>query len=126
MRDVYRQAMEVPVSQFANLSQEAFSAHYGERPASWRIGPFAREASLTFTKTRGFDDPTGIGWRSTILGNPTLIERDGALHMFYRACPGKESLSSRIGHAVLGPGGQWADLSGPPVLYPTEPDELCS
>jgi len=126
LRQVYRQALEVPVQQFADLSEPAFCGSFGERPSSWRIGPFFKDDALTFTKTRPMDDPTGIGWRSTILGNPTLIERDGNLHMFYRAYPRKESLSTRIGHAVLDARKGWEDLSGPPTLWPTEPDEIDS
>jgi predicted GH43/DUF377 family glycosyl hydrolase len=126
LRSVYEEALAVPVTQFETLSQLDFSTDYGERPAPWRIGPFALDPSMTFSKTRAWDDPTGIGWTSTIIGNPTLIERDGRLHMFYRGYPRKESQSTRIGHAIYTPEGGWEDQSGPPVLHPTEPDELRS
>ena len=126
MRQVYKAAIEIPVSQFANLSELDFCVNYGNKPSTWRIGPFSIDKSLTFTKTLRMDDPTEIGWESTILGNPTLIERDEDLHMFYRAYPGKESQSTRIGHAVYTPQKGWDDLSGPPTLYSTEPDEINS
>lgn len=126
MRQVYQTAIEVPLTQFASLSELDFCTDYSDHPASWRIGPFAPAKALTFTKTRPMDDPIGIGWKSTILGNPTLIERDGTLHMFYRAYPRKESQSTRIGHAVYTEKSGWVDLSGPPALYSTEPDEINS
>ncbi len=126
MRRIFESALEVPVSQFESLSELDFCRDYGSSPAGWRLGPFAQDNAMTFVKTRAFEDPTDIGWKSTILGNPTLIEREGALHMFYRAYPRKESLSTRIGHAVYSDKTGWTDLSGPPVLYPTESDELYS
>lgn len=126
MRRVFETALEVPVSQFERLSEDDFCRDYGGTPADWRLGPFTKDDAMTFVKTRAFDDPTGIGWKSTILGNPTLIERDGSLHMFYRAYPRKESLSTRVGHAVYSEKTGWSDLSGPPVLYPTDSDEIDS
>ncbi len=126
LKKVYREAIEVPVTQFESLSELDFCVDYGKDPSAWRIGPFLQDNRLTFTKTMPFDDPTGIGWKSTILGNPSLIERDGTLHMFYRAYPRKESQSTRIGHAVYTPQTGWVDLSGPPTLYSTEADEINS
>ncbi|MCG9894265.1 MAG: hypothetical protein MH204_02160 [Fimbriimonadaceae bacterium] len=115
-----------PVADFENLSQPAFCGDYGEAAPDWRIGPFVQDESMTFTKTRPWDDPTGIGWTSSVLANPTMIEHEGLLHMFYRANPSKESLGGRVGHAVFGPDGRWTDLSGPPVLYPETSDEVGS
>lgn len=126
LKRIYREAIEIPITQFESLSELAFCVDYSDKPSSWRIGPFALDKTLTFTKSRPFDDPTGIGWKSTILGNPTLIERDGDLHMFYRAYPRKESQSTRLGHAVYVSKKGWVDLSGPPMLYSTEPDEINS
>jgi predicted GH43/DUF377 family glycosyl hydrolase len=126
LRAAYRQAVESPVEQFASLSQLDFCTDFGASPSAWRIGPFVRDPALTFYKSQPMEDPTGIGWGATILGNPTLIEWNGDLHMFYRAYPRKESISTRIGHAVHNETAGWTDLSGPPVLYPTEPDELWS
>jgi predicted GH43/DUF377 family glycosyl hydrolase len=126
MMAAYRQAMDSPVEQFAQLSQRDFCESYGNPCSSWRIGPFRQDSSMTFVKTRAMDDPTEIGWTSSILGNPTLIEQDGLLHMFYRAYPRKESICTRIGHATYSTRDGWTDLSGPPALYATEPDELCS
>jgi hypothetical protein len=126
LKRVYQEAVAKPVAQFESLSQPAFCSDYGPRYSSWRIGPFVLDASLTFTKTRLFEDPLNIGWKSTVIGNPTLIERDGRLHMFYRGYPRKESQSTRIGHAVFTERAGWEDLSGPPILYSTEPDEINS
>ena len=101
LKRVYQEAVAKPVAQFESLSQPAFCSDFGPRHSPWRIGPFVLDASLTFTKTRLFEDPLNIGWKSTVIGNPTLIERDGRLHMFYRGYPRKESQSTRIGHAVF-------------------------
>lgn len=103
------------------ISTDQFSAAYPAHP-SWAIGPFARDASLTFRLDGQWDDPTGIGWTSDSIFNPTVIERDGELHLFYRASPRKESTASRIGHAVRS-GGVWVDSPANPVIYPTLENE---
>ncbi|MFF1877484.1 hypothetical protein [Leifsonia sp. NPDC058230] len=103
------------------ISTDQFSAEYPERP-DWAIGPFARDASLTFRLEGQWDDPTGIGWTSDSIFNPTTIERGDELHLFYRASPRKESTASRIGHAVRR-NGEWVDSPANPVIYPTLENE---
>lgn len=103
------------------ISTDQFSAEYPDRP-EWAIGPFRRDPSLTFRLDEQWPDPTGIGWTSESIFNPTVIEHDGALHLFYRASPRKESISSRIGHAVWRDG-VWTDSSANPVIYPTLANE---
>jgi beta-1,2-mannosidase len=104
------------------LSQETFLAQDTEQP-SWAPGPFARDDRLTFELREQWDDPAGVGWTSTSIINPSLIVRGDELHVFYRASPRKESLSSRIGHAVYVSGLGWRDDPQNPVIYPTLPNE---
>ena len=123
MRDIYEFARSITPGDYGGISETKFCRDYGKDPAEWRVGPFEMVPEMTFVKTRPFDDPTGIGWASHFIFNPSLIEWDGRLFLFYRAAPQKESLSSRIGLAVWEEGKGWDDLSGEPVLYPTEDDE---
>lgn len=104
------------------LSTDQFSADWPDRP-DWAIGPFRRDDALTFRLDGQWPDPTGIGWTSSAIFNPSLIERGGELHLFYRASPRKESLESRIGHAVRTDEHGWQD-SGAPLIYPTLDNEL--
>ncbi|HEV7812036.1 MAG TPA: hypothetical protein VGO99_03660 [Leifsonia sp.] len=104
------------------ISTDQFSAEYPDRP-DWAIGPFARDRSLTFRLQGQWDDPTGIGWTSDSIFNPTTIERGDELHLFYRASPRKESTASRIGHAVRR-NGEWVDSPANPVVYPTLENEV--
>lgn len=98
----------------------------------WAVGPFEADPTLTFTLDAQWPDPDGLGWTSDSLYNPSLIEHDGTLHLFYRASPRKESLGSRIGHATLAltpdgvpaPGAVWVDDPANPVVRPTLDDEL--
>lgn len=109
--------------QTASLSEFTFLAQYpGDVP--WAVGPFERIPLLDFALTGEWDDPAGIGWTSASLINPTLIARGDELHLFYRASPQKESLSSRIGHAVYTDAAGWADDARNPVVHPTLDDEL--
>lgn len=103
------------------ISTDQFSAHYAE-PPDWAIGPFEKDPSLTFRLEGQWDDPTGIGWTSSAVFNPTLIERGQELHLFYRASPRMESTASRIGHAVRR-NGSWHDDPANPVVYPTLDNE---
>lgn len=104
-----------------HISTNHFSAHYDDPPA-WAIGPFERDPSLTFRLEGQWSDPTGIGWTSSAIFNPTLIARGDDLHLFYRASPRMESTSSRIGHAVRRDGA-WHDDPANPVVYPTLENE---
>ena len=57
---------------------DQFSAEYPERP-EWTIGPFERDDDLTFRLEGQWDDPTGVGWTSDSIFNPTVIPH-GGLH----------------------------------------------
>lgn len=104
------------------LSQETFLAQEIER-AAWAPGPFAADPALTFELEGQWADPAGVGWTSEAIFNPTLVVRGDELHVFYRASPRKESLSSRIGHAVYVAGQGWRDDPRNPVIFPTLPNE---
>lgn len=103
--------------------QGHFSARYEHTP-DWAIGPFDRDASLTFTPTGQWPDPTGIGWTASAIFNPSLIRVDGQLVAFYRAAPSMESTASRIGMAVHDPVAGWIDSPRNPIVYPTMDNEL--
>ncbi|HOX36868.1 MAG TPA: hypothetical protein PL033_02675 [Candidatus Brocadiia bacterium] len=105
-----------------NLSALAFSGNYPAEP-EWAIGPFSREEGMTFRKTRQWRDPMGIGWESSSIFNPSLVEAGGKLLLFYRAAPTKESLCSRIGLAWSEDGRNWTDSPSNPIIHPTEPNE---
>jgi len=92
----------------------------------WCIGPISLESRLTFKKASQWDDPSDIGWKSGSLFNPSLIEHDGKIFMYYRAAPQKETLSSRIGLAVYTPGSGWEDYRHNPVICSTTRDEVMS
>jgi hypothetical protein len=106
----------------ARLAQDDFSGSYSAA-APWVVGPFSRDPTLTLELTGQWTDPTGIGWTSTSIFNPSLIEQQGELVAFYRASPVKESTSSRIGVARRTESG-WQDSAQNPVIYPTLPNEL--
>ncbi|MCQ4080904.1 hypothetical protein NGB36_09895 [Streptomyces sp. RB6PN25] len=103
--------------------QDYFSATYEQTP-DWSIGPFRRDASLTFTPGRPWPDPTNIGWTASAIFNPSLIEHNGRLVVFYRATPSMESTASRIGMAVHDPVTGWTDSPDNPLIYPTQNNEL--
>lgn len=90
----------------------------------WTIGPFTQNHGMTFQKAVQWDDPLNIGWKSVSIFNPSLIEHDGQLFMFYRAAPQKESLCSRIGVAVFHESTGWVDYPKNPILYPTDEHEV--
>ena len=122
----YRDALVQPVSDEVNrLAMLDFCGHY-EKREPWRVGPFHIVPEMTFRKTEEWRDPYEIGWRSGFLFNPSLIEKDGDLYVFYRAAPRKETLCSRIGLAVYRDGRGWEDCAENPVILPTEEDELLS
>ena len=122
----YRDALVQPVSDEVNrLAMLDFCGHY-EKREPWRVGPFRIVPEMTFCKKTEWRDPYEIGWRSGFLFNPSLIEKDGDLYLFYRAAPRKETLCSRIGLAIYREGKGWEDFPGNPVIYPTEENELLS
>jgi len=106
-----------------HLTQGAFSAEYAENP-DWAVGPFDKVSELAFSPEGQWNDPTGIGWTSSSIYNPSVIEADGVLHLFYRASPTKESLSSRIGLATRASDGTWTDSRANPVVFPSLDLEL--
>jgi len=116
---------QVITDEITTLSQDDFIAGLRSAP-DWAIGPFQRDQSLTFTKSEQLADPTGIGWTSSSIFNPSIIEEDGFLHLFYRASVKKESLGSRIGHAIYVAGSGWRKVNDSPILYPTRANELLS
>ncbi len=103
--------------------QEHFSGRYEHNP-DWAIGPFRRDDALTFSPTGQWPDPTGVGWSASAVFNPSVIEHDGRLVVFYRASPSMESVASRIGMAVHDPAAGWRDHPGNPVVYPTLDNEV--
>ena len=121
LRRNYEEALRHSNALTDHISTDQFSAEYVD-PPDWAIGPFQRDAALTFRLDGQWDDPTGVGWTSSAIFNPTLIERDGELHLFYRASPRMESTASRIGHAVRRDG-VWHDDPANPVVYPTLDNE---
>lgn len=92
----------------------------------WVIGPFGRGITggtpMAFRKDLTWSDPTaGAVWRPRAVWNPSLIEVDARLYMFYRAGPTLEGLNSRIALAWSDDGGAtWTDYEENPIIYPTE------
>ena len=105
------------------IRMEQFNCDIAEREA-WTVGPFERRPDMTYRKTTVWKDPLEIGWRSSSIFNPSLIEHEGKLHMFYRAAPRKETLCSRIGRAIYDPGKGWRDYPENPVIFPEDGDEV--
>lgn len=123
LRESLERALANDNAQTDALSQDAFSAAYPER-ADWEVGPFLRDPALTFTLETQWEDPHGIGWTSSSIFNPTVIEEEGVLHLFYRASPTKESVASRIGHATRDAAGTWTDSPANPVVLETLDNEI--
>ena len=123
-RVCHEQAQSEPLLSGSGLTIGHLSEEYDTPVPVWAVGPFHLEPLLTFQKSRDWADPLEIGWgSSTFLWNPTVIEHHGALHLFYRAGPRKESLSSRIGLAVWRDR-RWTDYGGNPVIYPRHESEV--
>src|SRR3954451_19629447 len=110
----YREALAHTNALTSGTSTDQFSPQYPDRP-SWAIGPFERDGDLTFRLDGQWDDPTGVGWTSDSIFNPTVISHGGELHLFYRASPRKESTASRIGYAVHRVGA-WHDSAANPIV----------
>lgn len=104
------------------LSQYTFFDQY-RTPLPWAVGGFTKDDCLTFELTGQWSDPTHIGWTSESIFNPSPIVRGDELHLFYRASPKKESLASRIGHAVYTDATGWQD-DGAPAIWSTLDNEL--
>jgi predicted GH43/DUF377 family glycosyl hydrolase len=111
--------------EITGLTETQFIEKY-EPKKSWAIGPFSKNDQLTFRKTVQMPDPTGIGWTSSSIFNPSIIEHNGALYLFYRAAVKKESLGSRIGLAIYSPETGWQESSNNPIIFPTEENEILS
>lgn len=103
--------------------QGRFSARYESTPP-WSIGPFRRDPSLTFTPDQQWPDPTCVSWSASAIFNPSLIQDEDRIVVFYRASPSMESTASRIGMAVYDPATGWTDGPGNPIIYPTLDNEL--
>lgn len=89
----------------------------------WALRGFSEDESLSFEPRADHHDPWQIGWDMTSVINPTMIVHDGDLNLFYRATPRKESLSSRIGHAVLR-GETWDDAHTLAIVPETDDEVL--
>lgn len=123
-REIYERTLaETPDRSAFRHSIHYFLDQFQERPA-WCIGPMEQDGAYTFRKPAQWKDPTQTGWRSGFLFNPSLIEKDGKLFLFYRAAPKIETLCSRIGLAVYTEGAGWQDYEENPVVYPGEEDEV--
>ena len=124
MREIYEKTLEESSKKNdADYSMEYFFGQYGKSP-SWCIGPMKKDESLTFRKNVQWNDPTETGWKSGFLFNPSAIEKDGKLYLFYRAAPRMETLCSRIGLAVYTEEKGWEDYQNNPVVFPVVEDEV--
>ena len=124
MREIYQRTLaESAAAKKSDHSIEPFFRQYETTPA-WCIGPMKKEDALTFTKTAQWADPTDTGWKSGFLFNPSLIEKDGKLFLFYRAAPKVETLCSRIGLAVYDEETGWQDYAQNPIVFPVDDDEV--
>jgi hypothetical protein len=115
LRFSYRQAMGYSNALTDVISTDLFSRTID--PATWMLGPFEKDASLTFRQRVGWVGPTVVGSTSGSTFNPSLIEEDGKLYLVYRASPQKESTTSRIGMAFYDTDNSWQDN---PIIFPTQ------
>jgi beta-1,2-mannosidase len=106
----------------SGLSEQTFLDQFGSVPPPWAVGSFRRRPELDFRLEGQWPDPLDIGWTSESIINPSVIVRGDELHLFYRASPKKESLSSRIGHAIYAAATGWRDV-GHPVVFPDRDNE---
>ena len=120
----FEEAMARKIPDVINdIGMEQFNCNIAEREA-WTVGPFERRLNMTYRKTTAWKDPLEIGWYSGSIFNPSLIEHEGKLYMFYRAAPKKEALCSRSGLAIYDPGEGWRDYPENPVIFPEDGDEV--
>ncbi len=126
LREKYLEAFNQEIrEEITGLTEGQFIEKY-ESEKTWSIGPFSLRGDLTFSKLSQMPDPTQIGWTSSSIFNPSIIEHDGKIFLFYRAAVKKESLGSRIGLAVFTPGVGWQESANNPVIYPTQDNEILS
>lgn len=127
-RENLREIYEKTLAESSKSTEKSYTMEYFfrqfEKTPSWCIGPMKKEDSLTFHKNTQWEDPTGTGWKSGFLFNPSVIEKDGALYLFYRAAPRMETLCSRIGLAIYTEEKGWEDYRDNPIVFPVEEDEL--
>lgn len=122
MREIYHKTLADSATAAAKKldhSIEPFFRQYESTPP-WCIGPMKKDDSMTFRKTKQWADPTDTGWKSGFLFNPSAIEKDGKLFLFYRAAPKVETLCSRIGLAVYSEETGWKDYEHNPIVFPVE------
>ena len=115
------------------LRVRALQERNNERPLEplpdWALGPFhplsVDGRAAEFRPRPDWSDPAGVpGWSPRAFWNPSLIEAEGRLYLFYRTGPTLEGLNSRIALAWSDDGGvSWTDYERNPILYPTEPWE---
>lgn len=125
LQDAYKHSLTMTQpDEVVSLSINQFATNY-PHPQPWQIGPFKEIQELTFNVPLGsWIDPTCVGWRGTSVINPTLLPVGNELHMFYRASPRMETLSSRLGHAIYTPRSGWVDDDSNPVVFPTQDNEI--
>ena len=95
----------------------------------WAMGTFkigvSENQPMIFRPDLNWSGPNAPeGWQPNKLWNPSLIEKDEKLFLFYRAGPKLEGLESRIGVAWSYNGIDWEDYKENPVIYPTEDYEV--
>lgn len=94
----------------------------------WAIGPFeigkVKGQPMIFRPHLHWkDEGAPDGWAPAKFWNPTLMEKDGKIYLFYRTGPKLEGLQSRIGVAWSEDGVQWHDYENNPIIFPTENNE---
>jgi len=126
LQDNYLEALNQPINEeITEITQTQFISKY-ETDKSWAIGPFAKNDTYTFVKSTQMADPTGIGWTSSSIFNPSTIIKDEKIYLYYRASVKKESLGSRVGLAIYTDGQGWEDYAENPILFPTQENEILS
>jgi predicted GH43/DUF377 family glycosyl hydrolase len=100
-----------------------------EELQQWAMGTFTigdyENQPMIFRPDLNWSGPNAPeGWKPEMLWNPSLIEKDGKLFLFYRAGPKLEGLESRIGVAWSDNGVDWEDYENNPIIYPTEDYEV--
>ena len=126
LKQIYEQNLKDTVDEtLSSISMQEICNQFETYP-NWCIGPISKRDDITFKQPRQWDDPTDIGWKSGFLFNPSLIEHEEKLFMFYRAAPKKEALCSRIGLAIFDKESGWTDCSENPLIFSEFEDEIIS